>query len=127
MFTSKISLKAWAIYREICPKKEQELSQDKEAKELERRNYFSEAVKSAYEYFKALKRGVVKFVKIKDYFTGEAEICERKVMSLEDYGYAVKSDRKTKESQFVFIDVEKAFVGKVREFVSFHSSQLIWQ
>lgn len=123
MFTSKISLKAWAIFREICPK---EFGQYEGSKALIKRNYFSEAVKSAYEYFKALKRGVVKFVKIKDYFTGEAEICERKIMSLEDYGYAVKSDRKVKESQFVFIDVEKAFVGKVREFVSFHSSQLIW-
>lgn len=126
MFTSKISKKAWAIYREICPKKEQELSQTKEAKELEKRNYFSQAVKAAYEYFKAIKKGVVKFIKIKDLNTGEAEIQERKIMTLEEYGYAVKSDRPKKESLFVFIDVEKAFVGKVREFISFHSSQLIW-
>ena len=126
MFTSRISKKAWAIYREICPKKENELSQDKEAKGLEKRNYFSQAVKAAYEYFKAIKKGVVKFIKIKDLNTGEAEIQERKIMTLEDYGYAVKSDRPKKESLFVFIDVEKAFVGKVREFISFHSSQLIW-
>jgi len=126
MFTSKISLKAWAIYKEICPKKEQELSQSKEAKELERRNYFSQAVKAAYEYFKALKRGVVKFIKIKDLVTGESEVQERKVMSLEDYGYQKKTDRVSKASYFVFVDVEKAFVGKVREFISFHVSQLVW-
>jgi hypothetical protein len=126
MFTSQISIKAWAIYREICPKKEQELSQDKEAKALERRNYFSQAVKASYEYFKAIKKGVVKFIKILDLFTGEAEIQERKVMSLEDYDYEKKTDRVTKASQFVFIDLEKAMVGKVREFISFNVSQLIW-
>lgn len=126
MFTSQISRKAWAIYREICPKKEQELSQDKEAKEKEKRNYFSQAVKAAYEYYKAIKCGVVKFIKIKDYITGEATIEERKVMSLEDYGYPIKIDRPTKESQFVFIDVEKAFEGKRREFISFNVFQLVW-
>ena len=126
MFTSQISKKAWAIYREICPKKEQELSQDKEAKELEKRNYFSQAVKAAYEYYKAIKRGVVKFIKIKDETTGEAEIQERKIMTFEDYGYQVKSDRQIKESQFTFIDVEKAFIGKVREFISFNVFQLVW-
>ena len=126
MFDSKISKKAWAIYREICPKKDNEISQDKEAKKIERRNYFSQAVKVAYEYYKAIKCGIIKFIKIKDLITGESEIQERKIMTLEEYGYPVKTDRKIKESLFVFIDVEKAFVGKVREFISFHSSQLIW-
>jgi hypothetical protein len=126
MFTSKISKKAWAIYREICPKKENEISQDKEAKKLERRNYFAQAVKAAYEYYKAVKNGVVRFIKILDMVTGESKIEERKVMSLEQYEYKKKTDRVPKASQFVFIDVEKAFVGKVREFISFHVSQLVW-
>ena len=127
MFTSKISIKAWAIYREIVkPLYEKTLTKTKEAIDLAKRNYFSQAVKSSYEYYKAIERGVVKFIKIKDFFTGESEIQERKVISLEDYGYEKKSDRVTRASQFVFIDLEKAMVGKVREFISFNVSQLIW-
>ena len=126
MFDSKISKKAWAIYKEICPKEDKELSKSKEDKAIERKNYFSQAVKAAYEYYKAIKRGIVKFIKIKDLVTGDAEIQERKIMSLEEYGYIPTSGRKTKESQFVFIDVEKVFEGKEREFISFNVWQLIW-
>lgn len=127
MFTTQINIKAWAIYREIVkPLYEKTLSKTKEAIDLAKRNYFSQAVKASYEYFKAIKRGVVKFIKIKDLFTGEAEVQERKILTLEEYGYKTSTDRKTKASQFVFIDMEKALVGNVREFISFNVSQLIW-
>jgi len=124
MFNSKISKKAWAIYKEILPKKE--LSETKEDRSLARKNYFSQAVKAAYEYYKAISRGIVKFIKIKDSLTGDAEIQERKIMSVEQYGYINKTNKKTKESIFVFVDVEKVFEGKEREFISFNIWQLIW-
>ena len=117
MFTSQISKKAWAIYKEICTVN---------STKVQKANYFAHACKVAYKYVNAIKKGIVKFFKIKDFNTMEMELTERKVISLEDFGYCPTTDRKTKESQLTFIDLEKVFVGKERPFISFNHWQMAW-
>lgn len=113
-FTSKLNRKAWAIYRVICPQ-----FASKEA----RRNYRKEAFRQAFKGLYAAAKGIVKFFKQDKDF---AEVCERRIMSLEQFGYIPKTDKKiTDPRRFLFVDLDKFFSGEKNPIISTYSYQLL--
>ena len=114
-FVREMNRKAWNLFHEICPAN---------ANFSYKRDLIKHCFKVAYRIIKAAITGVVQFFKIKSK-DGEAEIEKRNVMTLESIGYQKKTDRTTKASQFVFVDIDKFFAGVPNPIISFNHYQVL--